>query len=819
MKLVVILLGVCLSFPLFGANNVELEWNVKTNCGKVHSKYNEIQIDLPSNCDATLEVVFAIPENARLDDISFQYFIENGTLTGVSPKLEKLIKGGDLPDPRILDVGNVHKHNIELLINNPLSPISGSIVASSVSITNPVFDILQPGEKIKYLFQLKFKSNTKSKIALNIDNIQPGFTQFTLPVAPSGYFPTISSSSQASGPNNSDANSGETKTPIKHVILLLLENVSFDNMFGTYPLAQNLPGETPFFPLPDTSIPDNLLTIDPLTGGNYLTTNRNIGQFDTGFVNPIRLAPNQVLTNFESNKYTRLQLDVHNGLVDHYVVDQTTPSPMTIFADPLLPPFDATYGNGANIVMAYWDGNTFTGLWNYAQRYAMNDHCFQTGYGESIVGSLNWASGFNGDIVPEYPDLLLDVNLINIFFPGSFNFPPQLRFVKWGDLLACLNNVVLFDFIFPKMDLSIIEFLVEWFRLPESIRNTIQLPGVSGIVEFAQQFTANNINPKHKNIGNLLNRKNLTWGAFRSGWRPKQSLSDPNAIVIPAVDVFPPDIVAQLEAIIPEYTSLVELLHFSIDPTTPEGALGGLKIAEIVGPVSDIGDSMPFDYFASTSNPHFTPYSSLANVGKTDQANHTYDIDDFFNALDIGVLPAVSFIRLPSYQDGHPSYSNAFDNQVGVINLVNKIMASPFWQETVIFLQWDESNGNYDHKPPLLVKSSAWSNLDPRGQIARRGVKAGINKASLRAGYGPRIPFLAISPWVKPNHIDHHLTDQTSIIKFIEKNWNLPTIKKGSYNPLAGSLNGIFDFNPDRTLVPKVFLNPFTGLIESIEPS
>ena len=813
------LVAVCLSFPVFGANNVELEWNVKTKCGKVQSKNTEIQIDLPSNCTATLEVAFEIPENARLDDISFQYLIESGNLLGVSPILNKFIKGGDLPDPRILDVGNVHKHNIDLSINNPLSVVSGSNVTSSVSVINSVFDILQPDEKIKYLFKLEFESATKSKIVLNINNIQPGYTQFTLPQAPPGFFPAISSSSQASGPNISDANSSKTKTPIKHVILLLLENVSFDNLFGTYPLAQNLPGEVPFFALPDTKIPDNLLTIDPLTGGNYLTTNRNIGQFGTGTVNPLRLAPNQVLTNFESNNYTRMQLDVHNGLMDRFVANQATPLPIPIFVDPLLPPFDASYGQGANIVMDYWDGNTFTGLWNYAQRYAMNDHCFASGYGESVVGQINWGSGFNGAVVPEYPDLLVDVNLLYSLEPGAFTFPPQQQFVKWGEVLKSVNNVAVFDIIFPKMDLYILEFLVRWFQLPESVRNSIQFPGVSGVVEFAQQFTANYINPKHKNIGDLLNRKNITWGAFRAGWLPKQSLSDPNAVAIPAADAFPPDIDAQLRAIMPEFDSLVELLHFSLDPTTPQGALPGLTIAAIVGPVPDAEDGMPFDYFASTANPHFTPYSSLENVGKTDQANHNYDLDDFFNALDIGILPAVSFIRLPAYQDGHPEYSDAFDNQVGVINFVNRIMDSPFWQDTVIFLQWDESNGNYDHKPPLLVKSSAWPNLDPKGQIARRGVKAGIKKASVRAGYGPRIPFIAISPWVKSNHIDHHLTDQTSIIKFIEKNWNLPTIKRGSYNPRAGKLDGLFDFNPNRTLAPKVFLNPFTGLIESIQPS
>lgn len=832
MKFSLLLTALCLSASLLNAKVADqIDWKVKTSCAKVHSKDGHIHIDLPANCSATLEVSFTIPKDARLDSISFQYEVNSGSLNSVTPDLKKTIKGGDLPDPRILDVGKVHVHDIALTVP-PLELKLGSNVSSSAVINDPVFDILQPGEKISYLFKLTFTSNGKTKILINIASIVPNTTPFTLPTTPEDYpKPKMTAKGvhlKSTAKLASDPQDSETKTPIKHVILILSENVSFDNMFGTYPIAQNTDG-IPFFPLPGTEVPDNLLTIDPLTGGNYLTTNRNVGQTGVGKVNPQRLAYNQVLTNFESNGYTRLQLDVNNGLMNHFVLNQTTPAPIISFVSPH-PPFDATYGRGANIVMDYWDGNTFTGMWNYAQYYSMSDHCFTTGYGESVVGGINWGSGNNSEIVPEFPHLKIDVNLLNIISDGfSANpqlppIPPGTKFIEWGDLLATFNNVALYNWVFAKGDLSILEFLLFWFvDVPASVRATITFPGVSGVVEFAQQFTANNINPKHKNIGDRLNQKKITWGAFRGGWLPKQSKLDPNAIVLPYSEFFPPDVIAQLQAIMPEFNNLVILLHASVNPTPPQGApFGVFTIFDIVGPQPDYGNIQPFDYFASTSNPHILPYSHLKNVGKTDQANHNYDIDDFYNALDIGVLPAVSYVRLPVYQSGHPKESDAVDHQIGVVNLVNRIMSSPFWEDTVIFLQWDECNGNYDHKPPLLVRSSAWNvnpAIDPKGQIARRGAKAGITKAQLRAGYAPRIPFIVISPWAKQNHISHTLTDQTSIIRFIEKNWCLCPLGNCSYDCIAGSLKDLFDFNPKRVLAPKVFLNPFTGQVEAIEPS
>ena len=81
-----------------------------------------------------------------------------------------------------------------------------------------------------------------------------------------------------------------------------------------------------------------------------------------------------------------------------------------------------------------------------------------------------------------------------------------------------------------------------------------------------------------------------------------------------------------------------------------------------------------------------------------------------------------------------------------------------------------------------------------------------------RCGYGPRLPFLVISPYAKVNFVDHKITDQTSIIRFIEDNWGLGRIGNQSFDAKAGSLMNMFDFTTGGQRAQKLFLNPFTGL-------
>jgi phospholipase C len=79
-----------------------------------------------------------------------------------------------------------------------------------------------------------------------------------------------------------------------------------------------------------------------------------------------------------------------------------------------------------------------------------------------------------------------------------------------------------------------------------------------------------------------------------------------------------------------------------------------------------------------------------------------------------------------------------------------------------------------------------------------------------RCGYGPRLPLLVISPYAKHNFVDHSVTDQSSILQFIEDNWNLGRIGNQSFDAIAGSLLNMFDFSR-REEHNRLCLDPQTG--------
>jgi len=115
----------------------------------------------------------------------------------------------------------------------------------------------------------------------------------------------------------------------------------------------------------------------------------------------------------------------------------------------------------------------------------------------------------------------------------------------------------------------------------------------------------------------------------------------------------------------------------------------------------------PFQYFATTANPLHLPPTSVAMVGKTDQAKHLYDITWFWKAAQAGHLPAVSFLKAPAYQNGHPGNSDPLDEQVFLVNTINRLQQLPEWRSMAVILAADDSDGWYDHvMPPIMNRSN-----------------------------------------------------------------------------------------------------------------
>jgi phospholipase C len=168
-----------------------------------------------------------------------------------------------------------------------------------------------------------------------------------------------------------------TSTPIKHLVVIFGENESFDHYFGTYPYAANTDG-TPFVAKPGTPTVNGLYSTITSAGpiGPLLSDNPNT-------FNPQRLTNSEALTSDQNHADVPEQLADDNNKQDAFV--QNTESSSANGCGPeYCPP---------GISLDYFDGNTTTALWNYAQNYSMSDNMFDTAFGPSTPGAVNVISG------------------------------------------------------------------------------------------------------------------------------------------------------------------------------------------------------------------------------------------------------------------------------------------------------------------------------------------------------------------------------------------------------------------------------------------
>ena len=157
-------------------------------------------------------------------------------------------------------------------------------------------------------------------------------------------------------------------------------------------------------------------------------------------------------------------------------------------------------------------------------------------------------------------------------------------------------------------------------------------------------------------------------------------------------------------------------------------------------------------------------------------------MNNFWNAVISENLPAVSSLKAPTYQDGHPIDSDPQDEQNFLVNTVNRLQSLPSWNDTAIIITYDDSGGWYDHvMPPIISQSNDPTNDAFIGKVSLCGHSL-ISAYQDRCGYGPRLPMLVISPYSKTNFVDHEINDQTSILRFVEGNWGLQHIGDQSFD-------------------------------------
>src|SRR5260370_11860981 len=224
----------------------------------------------------------------------------------------------------------------------------------------------------------------------------------------------------------------EASTPIKHLVVIFQENISFDHYFGTYPNALNPQGEPSFHAVPNTpsvnGLTDTLLNNNP-NAANPKRLDRNI--------------PSDVVTCDQNHGYTAEQQAFDQGKMDQFV---------------------QTLAGGScadkSIVMDYYDGNTVTAMWNYAQHFAMSDNSFGSTFGPSTPGALNLIAGqTHGATTPDIPNTVDNGTIIGDPRPVAANDDCTIA--------------------------------------------TAAKAAMSGT-----------------NVGDLLNAQNVTWGWFQGGFKP-----------------------------------------------------------------------------------------------------------------------------------------------------------------------------------------------------------------------------------------------------------------------------------------------------------
>ncbi|HME71609.1 MAG TPA: alkaline phosphatase family protein [Myxococcota bacterium] len=185
-------------------------------------------------------------------------------------------------------------------------------------------------------------------------------------------------------PGHAGQKSSETATPIRHLVVIFQENVSFDHYFGTYPNAQNPPGEPPFYAARGTP------TVNGYTPA-LLTSNPNLDPANgAGATNPFRLDRTQAVTSDQDHDYLAEQQAFHMGLLDLFPLFVGTAGP---------PPAGGGVTSTTGLNLGYFDGNTVTAFWNYAQHFAMSDNSYSTTFGPSTPGALNLISGQTNGVI------------------------------------------------------------------------------------------------------------------------------------------------------------------------------------------------------------------------------------------------------------------------------------------------------------------------------------------------------------------------------------------------------------------------------------
>jgi acid phosphatase len=545
------------------------------------------------------------------------------------------------------------------------------------------------------------------------------------------------------------------KTPIKHVIIIVGENHTFDNLFGTYkPTA----GQTI-----DNLLSKGIVNADGTPGPHFDLAKQRIGRdennynaetFSTGdyatLPQPYTTWADQSTTGLPQNvPDTRFPANLPNG---PYQISKYVPY-ASYTGDPVHRLFqmwqeydggkhdkfvwvEQTIGTGSNgnpvppggfnpmegaISMGFYNMNPFTDAAGHAQpgdaaifkslaeQYAISDN-----YHQAVMGGTgaNFQALVSGDAA---------------FFtdPTSLNGKaavPYSNQIENPDPVAGTNNYYTQDGYSGG----------SYVNCSDS-----SAPGVASVNQqlYRHGLSKNNCARGHYY---LVNNYSMYWN--QTSGNPRTL--GPNKFVLP-----------------PQSNPTIA------DVMTAHGVswkyyTGDRGNDPAVFATSVNGVSLPFHYYCDICDP-LTSYLSIMKNPSEEAKLQNYGA--FLNDVHDNTLPAVSFVRPFEALAGHPADSTTDLYELFLQSLIQQVKDNPkLWQSTAIFITTDEGGGYYD---------------------------SGYIQPVDFFGDGTRIPFIAVSPYVKKGYVDHTYYDHVSLLKFIEKNWDLPAISHRSRdnlpNPVA----------------------------------
>ena len=606
-----------------------------------------------------------------------------------------------------------------------------------------------------------------------------------------------------------------TTTPIKHVIVVVGENVTFDTLFATHIpaagqsitnlLSQGIvnadgtPGPRYHKAVQKKAINENATySINPDRTDTYdqLPTPSMIGLLDPTtfqFAGPVpdpRFASLDLNGPFQITKfvsyYTGLGDPVHRffQMWQQTGGDNRHPDLFTWTAS------TAGMGNESDGVTADnpGQGGEQMGFFNMAQgdapyfNFLAKTYASSDNFHQSIMGGTgaNFFAIATGDVAVfqrdgvlatppesqiENPDPQFGLSNPNFFTHDGYS---------GGSYVNCSDNAqpgvaAIAHFLgekeIPKNCEPGAYYLVNNYDPAYNMDGTLKL-GSNGTPKF-EDATAHVYPPQtRRTIGELLSEHNVSWKWYTGGRDDADATSD----------ALYPLVYAQV------YPKVAAQVKMQLAAYFPAGVPDAI--------VSTYATPVATKYAISTTKTYLynnlgDPLNASENIVNGPLHDNLMGLSTFSADVSGGTLPEVSFVVPKNLDSGHPGYSAPARYEAFLSNLVAEVQANPeLYASTAIIITTDEGGGYFD--------SGRIQSLDFFGD-------------------GPRIPLLIVSPYAKPGHVDHTYYDHASILKFIERNWNLPHLsdrsrdnlpnpekkegEKSDDDRVIGDLMNMFSFN------------------------